>query len=36
MATEIVRSMLYRIADLIREIKWAMFDEVHYINDEER
>ena len=30
------RSMLYRGADLIRDVEWVIFDEVHYINDPER
>lgn len=34
--TEILRSMLYKGADLIRDIEWVIFDEVHYINDIER
>ncbi|KAH3760431.1 antiviral helicase [Pelomyxa schiedti] len=34
--TEILRSMLYRGADLIRDIEWVIFDEVHYVNDAER
>ena len=36
MTTEILRSMLYRGADLIRDVEWVIFDEVHYINDAER
>jgi antiviral helicase SKI2 len=28
--------MLYRGADLIRDIEWVVFDEVHYVNDSER
>lgn len=28
--------MLYRGADLIRDIEWVVFDEVHYVNDTER
>eukprot|EP00127_Corallochytrium_limacisporum_P001487 Clim_evm7s60 gene=Clim_evmTU7s60 len=36
MTTEILRSMLYRGADLIRDVEWVIFDEVHYINDPER
>lgn len=36
MTTEILRSMLYRGADLIRDVEWVVFDEVHYINDTER
>lgn len=34
--TEILRSMLYKGADLIRDVEWVVFDEVHYINDLER
>ena len=29
------RSMLYRGADIIRDVEWVIFDEVHYINDQE-
>lgn len=36
MTTEILRSMLYRGADIIRDIEWVIFDEIHYINDSER
>src|SRR4051812_30317357 len=36
LTTEILRSMLYRGADLIRDLEWVIFDEVHYINDSER
>ncbi|KAJ8553074.1 hypothetical protein K7X08_020467 [Anisodus acutangulus] len=36
MTTEILRSMLYRGADMIRDIEWVIFDEVHYVNDVER
>eukprot|EP00871_Galdieria_phlegrea_P002113 jgi/Galph1/2902/GphlegSOOS_G1549.1 len=36
MTTEILRSMLYKGADLTRDIEFVIFDEVHYINDEER
>ena len=36
MTTEILRSMLYRASDLIRDIEFVIFDEVHYINDIER
>uniref|UniRef100_A0A1D1YRD5 Helicase SKI2W n=1 Tax=Anthurium amnicola TaxID=1678845 RepID=A0A1D1YRD5_9ARAE len=36
MTTEILRSMLYRGADIIRDIEWVIFDEVHYVNDAER
>lgn len=34
--TEILRSMLYKGADLIRDVEWVIFDEVHYVNDLER
>ncbi|KAK4703557.1 antiviral helicase SKI2, partial [Phenoliferia sp. Uapishka_3] len=33
MTTEILRSMLYKGADLIRDVEWVIFDEVHYVND---
>ena len=36
MTTEILRSMLYRGADIIRDVEWVVFDEVHYVNDAER
>ena len=36
MTTEILRSMLYRGADLIRDVEFVIFDEVHYVNDSER
>ncbi|KAN0035958.1 hypothetical protein ACTA71_005256 [Dictyostelium dimigraforme] len=36
LTTEILRSMLYKGADLIRDIEWVIFDEVHYLNDLER
>jgi len=36
MTTEILRSMLYRGADLIRDVEYVIFDEVHYVNDIER
>jgi antiviral helicase SKI2 len=36
MTTEILRSMLYRGADLIRDVEYVIFDEVHYVNDQER
>ena len=36
MTTEILRSMLYKGADIIRDIEWVIFDEVHYVNDIER
>ncbi|KAL8812283.1 MAG: hypothetical protein Q9223_001153 [Gallowayella weberi] len=36
MTTEILRSMLYRGADLLRDVEYVVFDEVHYVNDIER
>ncbi|QRV83455.1 antiviral helicase SKI2 [Ceratobasidium sp. AG-Ba] len=36
MTTEILRSMLYKGADLIRDVEFVVFDEVHYVNDAER
>jgi antiviral helicase SKI2 len=36
MTTEILRLMLYRGADLIRDVEFVIFDEVHYVNDIDR
>ena len=36
MTTEILRSMLYRGADIIRDVEFVIFDECHYVNDLER
>mmetsp|Transcript_9153 Transcript_9153/g.17264 ORF Transcript_9153/g.17264 Transcript_9153/m.17264 type:complete len:1005 (+) Transcript_9153:245-3259(+) len=36
MTTEILRSMLYRGSEVIREVAYAVFDEVHYMRDRER
>jgi antiviral helicase SKI2 len=36
MTTEILRSMLYRGADIVKDVEWVVFDEVHYVNDRER
>ena len=36
MTTEILRSMLYRGSEVIREIAWVIFDEIHYMRDKER
>ena len=33
MTTEVLRSMLYRGGDVIQEVKWIVFDEVHYMRD---
>ena len=29
------RSMLYNGSEVIRDMEWVIFDEVHYINDSE-
>jgi hypothetical protein len=31
MTTEILRSMIYRGSELMREVAWVIFDEVHYM-----
>ncbi|ETO33433.1 hypothetical protein RFI_03675 [Reticulomyxa filosa] len=36
MTTEILRNMLYRGAEMIREIAWVIFDEIHYLKDPSR
>ncbi|KAI0563582.1 superkiller viralicidic activity 2-like 2 [Gracilaria domingensis] len=36
MTTEILRSMLYRGSEVVREVSWVIFDEVHYMRDKER
>jgi ATP-dependent RNA helicase DOB1 len=36
MTTEILRSMLYRGSELLNEVAWVIFDEVHYMRDAER
>jgi antiviral helicase SKI2 len=36
LTTEILRSMLYRGSNIIRDVEWVIFDEVHYVNDTER
>jgi hypothetical protein len=36
MTTEILRSMLYRGSEVMREVKWVVYDEVHYMRDKER
>ena len=33
MTTEILRSMLYRGSEIIREVAWVVFDEIHYMRD---
>ena len=34
--TEVLQHMLYKSADITRDIDWVIFDEVHYVNDDER
>ncbi|PNF35853.1 hypothetical protein B7P43_G09406 [Cryptotermes secundus] len=36
MTTEILRSMLYCGSEVIRDLEYVVFDEVHYLNDSER
>lgn len=36
MTTEILRSMLYRGSEIMREVSWVIFDEIHYMRDPER
>ncbi|KAL8428846.1 hypothetical protein ACSSS7_006944 [Eimeria intestinalis] len=36
MTTEILRSMLYRGSVLVREVRWVVYDEIHYMRDRER
>ena len=36
MTTEILRNMLYKGSELIKEIAWVIFDEVHYMRDRVR
>ncbi|KRY68407.1 Helicase SKI2W [Trichinella pseudospiralis] len=36
MTTEILRSILYNGSEVLRELEWVIFDEVHYVNNPER
>ena len=36
MTTEILQNSLYKNSELLNQIEWVIFDEVHYINDNER
>ncbi|AQK90660.1 DExH-box ATP-dependent RNA helicase DExH10 [Zea mays] len=36
MTTEILRAMLYRGSEVIKEVAWVIFDEIHYMKDRER
>lgn len=34
MTTEILRSMLYRGSEIMREVGWVIFDEIHYMRNQ--
>ncbi|CAK9325858.1 unnamed protein product [Citrullus colocynthis] len=36
MTTEILRGMLYRGSEVLKEVAWVIFDEIHYMRDRER
>ena len=36
MTTEVLRSMLYRGSEVLREVAWVIYDEIHYMRDKER
>ncbi|CAD6226876.1 GSCOCG00005957001-RA-CDS [Cotesia congregata] len=36
MTTEILQTMLYNASEVLRDLEYVIFDEVHYINDENR
>ncbi len=36
MTTEILRNMLYRGSEIMREVGWVVFDEIHYMRDKVR
>ncbi|KAL6985027.1 Helix-loop-helix protein 2 [Sarracenia purpurea var. burkii] len=36
MTTEILRGMLYRGSEVLKEVSWVIFDEIHYMRDRER
>ena len=36
MTTEILRNMLYRGSEIMREVGWVVFDEIHYMRDKIR
>lgn len=33
---QILRNMLYRGSEIMREVGWVVFDEIHYMRDKER
>ena len=36
MTTEILQSCLYKNSEILSQLEWIIFDEIHYINDNER
>ena len=36
MTTEVLQNQLYNDQDYLQDVEWVVFDEVHYINDQER
>ncbi|EAR99296.2 DEAD/DEAH-box helicase family protein (macronuclear) [Tetrahymena thermophila SB210] len=34
--TEVLRNMLYKGHDIVRDVAWVIFDEVHYVNNQDR
>ena len=36
MTTEILRSMLYKQSEILKDVAYIVFDEVHYLRDKER
>ncbi|XP_038696168.1 DExH-box ATP-dependent RNA helicase DExH10 isoform X2 [Tripterygium wilfordii] len=36
MTTEILRGMLFRGSEVLKEVAWVIFDEIHYMKDRER
>ena len=36
MTTEILQSALYKNSEILSQLEWIIFDEIHYINDNER
>jgi ATP-dependent RNA helicase DOB1 len=36
MTTEILRGMFYRGSEILKEVAWVIFDEIHYMKDRER
>ena len=36
MTTEVLRDILYKDVEYVKDVEWVIFDEIHYINDPER